>query len=127
MGTGTGIWAIDYADEHPETHVFGVDLSPIQPASVPPNVTFEIDDLEESWTFSQKFDFIFARMMVGSFVDFPRFFDQSLQHLNPGGWIELSDICFPVVCNDDSLKEDAPLRKWYVLDPSADSGLLADG
>lgn len=49
VGTGTGIWAIDYADEHPEVHVYGVDLSPIQPASVPPNVTFEVDDLEEPW------------------------------------------------------------------------------
>ncbi|KAF5539987.1 alkaline ceramidase [Fusarium mexicanum] len=32
VGTGTGIWAIDYADEHPEAEVIGVDLSPIQPA-----------------------------------------------------------------------------------------------
>lgn len=31
LGTGTGIWAIDYADEHPEAKVIGVDLSPIQP------------------------------------------------------------------------------------------------
>lgn len=31
VGTGTGIWAIDYADEHPEAKVIGVDLSPIQP------------------------------------------------------------------------------------------------
>lgn len=31
VGTGTGIWAIDYADEHPEATVIGVDLSPIQP------------------------------------------------------------------------------------------------
>ncbi|KAL2151629.1 hypothetical protein VTH82DRAFT_6727 [Thermothelomyces myriococcoides] len=30
-GTGTGIWAIDFAEAHPETHVVGVDLSPIQP------------------------------------------------------------------------------------------------
>lgn len=34
IGTGTGIWAIDFADEHPETTVIGTDLSPIQPDSV---------------------------------------------------------------------------------------------
>ncbi len=28
VGTGTGIWAIDFADEHPEAKVLGVDLSP---------------------------------------------------------------------------------------------------
>lgn len=32
IGTGTGIWAIDFADEHPEAQVTGVDLSPIQPS-----------------------------------------------------------------------------------------------
>lgn len=32
VGTGTGIWAIDFADEHPETKVLGIDLSPIQPS-----------------------------------------------------------------------------------------------
>jgi len=31
IGTGTGIWAIDYADAHPDSSVIGVDLSPIQP------------------------------------------------------------------------------------------------
>ncbi|KAL6359643.1 hypothetical protein LRP88_07064 [Fusarium phalaenopsidis] len=31
LGTGTGIWAMDFGDEHPEAHVVGVDLSPIQP------------------------------------------------------------------------------------------------
>jgi len=31
IGTGTGIWALDYADQHPESEVVGVDLSPIQP------------------------------------------------------------------------------------------------
>lgn len=49
VGTGSGVWAIDYADTHPEAEVYsttptrssptnaiykviGVDLSPIQPS-----------------------------------------------------------------------------------------------
>lgn len=48
-------------------------------SSVPPNVEFEIDDLEEPWTFNKKFDFIYARMMTGSFSDWPRFFEQSYE------------------------------------------------
>jgi len=31
LGTGTGIWAIDFADENPNAVVTGTDLSPIQP------------------------------------------------------------------------------------------------
>ena len=26
LGTGTGIWCIDYAHEHPDTEVIGLDL-----------------------------------------------------------------------------------------------------
>ncbi|KAF4467084.1 methyltransferase [Fusarium albosuccineum] len=39
VGTGTGIWAIDFADEFPSATVIGTDLSPIQPAWIPPNLT----------------------------------------------------------------------------------------
>ena len=31
VGTGTGIWAIDFADDFPDTMVFGTDISPTQP------------------------------------------------------------------------------------------------
>ena len=30
LGTGTGIWAIEYADKHAESNIVGTDLSPIQ-------------------------------------------------------------------------------------------------
>jgi SAM-dependent methyltransferase len=81
VGTGTGIWAIDFADEHPETEVLGIDLSAIQPGFVPPNVSFQVDDMEEPWTFreSEKFDFIYVRMMTGSFADWPKFFRQAFE------------------------------------------------
>jgi hypothetical protein len=46
-GTGTGFWALAFADEHPEAVVLGVDLSPIQPVDVPPNLEFQLDNLEE--------------------------------------------------------------------------------
>jgi cyclopropane fatty-acyl-phospholipid synthase-like methyltransferase len=31
VGTGTGIWALDIAEQYPEAEVLGTDLSPIQP------------------------------------------------------------------------------------------------
>lgn len=53
FGTGTGIWAIDFADEFPECEIIGTDLSPIQPTSVPPNLRFYVDDVEADWGYRE--------------------------------------------------------------------------
>ncbi|KAK6227004.1 hypothetical protein QIS74_00559 [Colletotrichum tabaci] len=58
VGTGSGIWAINFGDEHPESDVLAMDLSPTSPSTAPPNVTFEVDDLEEDWLYSRPFDYI---------------------------------------------------------------------
>ncbi|KAF5560641.1 methyltransferase [Fusarium phyllophilum] len=112
MGTGTGSWAIDYADANPQAEVIGVDLSPIQPALVPPNVSFEIDDLEKEWTWTQKFDFIFARMMLGCFTDFPQIIKVAFDNLEPGGYLELQDMSLPARSDDRTLHPESYLSKW---------------
>ncbi|KAN0085261.1 S-adenosyl-L-methionine-dependent methyltransferase [Elaphomyces granulatus] len=113
LGTGTGIWAIDFADEHPAAAVVGNDLSPIQPRWVPPNVQFEVDDYEGDWNFVQEFDFIHGREMEGMVKDFDRLFAKSFQHLRPGGWVEFQTIELRSFCDDESIikKADAWL-KW---------------
>lgn len=111
IGTGTGIWAIDFATEHPESDVLGTDLSPIQPEYVPPNCRFEVDDAEDEWVFSEKFDFIHSRHMTGSISDFPAMFAMCYENLNPGGWIEFQDYYVKLQCVDDSL-EGTALETW---------------
>ncbi|KAG6076340.1 hypothetical protein E4U31_003495 [Claviceps sp. LM219 group G6] len=49
IGTGTGIWAIDVGDRYPSAKVRGVDIAPIQPKWVPPNVSFVVDDCAKDW------------------------------------------------------------------------------
>jgi ribosomal protein L11 methylase PrmA len=44
VGTGTGVWAIDVADQYPSAIVVGIDLSPVQATWVPPNVKFEVSN-----------------------------------------------------------------------------------
>jgi SAM-dependent methyltransferase len=44
VATGTGEWAIEIGDRFPRSQVTATDLSPIQPAEVPPNVTFYVED-----------------------------------------------------------------------------------
>lgn len=111
LGTGTGIWAIDFADEHPESNILGIDLSPIQPPWVPPNCKFEIDDFESEWTYSQSFDFIHGRMMITSCSDFPTLLQRSFDHLRPGGYVELQDVYMPLGCDDGTI-EGTAIGEW---------------
>lgn len=114
LGTGTGIWAIEFANEHPESDVLGTDLSPIQPEYVPPNCRFEVDDAEDEWVFSDRFDFIHSRYMSGSFSNFPEMFATCYENLNPGGWIEFQDYYVKLQAVDNSL-EGTALERWNDL------------
>lgn len=111
LGTGTGIWAIEFANDHPESDVLGTDLSPIQPEYVPPNCRFEVDDAEDEWVFSHKFDYVHARYMSGSFSNFPAVFAMSYENMNPGAWIEFQDYYVKLQAMDDSLAGTA-LERW---------------
>ncbi|KAL1982371.1 hypothetical protein VTN96DRAFT_1402 [Rasamsonia emersonii] len=102
LGTGTGIWAIQFADEYPSAQVIGTDLSPIQPPWVPPNCTFEIDDFEKDWLFKTKFDFIHGRELEGCIADTDRLFRQAFDHLKPGGYFELDAFYAYWLSDDDT-------------------------
>ncbi|KAF4443799.1 hypothetical protein FACUT_1080 [Fusarium acutatum] len=119
VGTGTGIWAIDFADEHPEAKVIGVDLSPIQPDFVPPNVEFFIDDIEEPWNFSEPFDYVHSRMMTFSIKSWPSL-ASSIYDLVPGGYVELLEIDLFAHSDDKTLTEEHHLSKLiHLLDEAS--------
>ncbi|KAF4871462.1 Secondary metabolism regulator LAE1 [Colletotrichum siamense] len=111
VGTGSGSWAIDFGDEHPEAEVLGIDLSAVQTTFVPPNVTFIVDDIEEPWTFSQPFDYIHSRTMTGSISDWKRYVQRCYDNLNPGGYLELNDIDAVPVSDDGTLTQDSAILK----------------
>ncbi|KAI3539719.1 methyltransferase domain-containing protein [Colletotrichum filicis] len=115
VGTGTGIWAIEFGEDHPEADVLGIDLSASQPEFVPPNVLFEIDDIEEPWTFTKPFDYIHSRMMKGSIRDWRTFLQRCFNNLSPGGYLELNDIDFFPRSDDNSIPEGSKLMKAFEL------------
>ncbi|UNI24088.1 hypothetical protein JDV02_009865 [Purpureocillium takamizusanense] len=93
IGTGTGIWAIEMGDQFPSAHVLGIDLSPIQPDWLPPNVRFLVDDVESPWLHPRNhFDYIHSRHTVMAIKDWTRMFRRAFEHLKPGGWIELQEV-----------------------------------
>ncbi|RPA82441.1 S-adenosyl-L-methionine-dependent methyltransferase [Ascobolus immersus RN42] len=110
LGTGTGVWAIDFGDLFPDAEVIGTDLSPIQSTWVPPNVKFQIDDFEEDWNFEQPFDYIHARHLVGSVKDWPRFMKQIYDNLVPGGYFEIMDFDNAGGYSDDGSYEGSTIE-----------------
>ncbi|THC90341.1 hypothetical protein EYZ11_010194 [Aspergillus tanneri] len=102
IGTGTGIWAIDFADAHPESLVIGNDLSPIQPSWIPPNCRFEIDDFEQNWSYSQPFDYIHGRELEGCIGDHDRLFRQAYENLNPNGYFEIASLEVNTYSDDET-------------------------
>jgi SAM-dependent methyltransferase len=128
VGTGTGNWAIDFGiclciisnivlkllnigDDNPQASVIGTDLSPIQPIFVPPNVRFQLSDMEEPWNFREKFDFIHVRM---GFTWIKKVIQSAFESLNPGGYLELQDAVLPFRSDDSTLSGTA-LEYWNNL------------
>ncbi|KAI1047194.1 hypothetical protein LB505_011652 [Fusarium chuoi] len=111
VGTGSGIWAIDFADQLPQAEVTATDLSPTQPKWVPPNVRFEIDDATETWTWKDNtFDFVHMRYLFGAIQDWTALYQQAYRVCTPGGWVESveADIHFR---SDDGTAEEQEVYK----------------
>ncbi|KAH6631357.1 S-adenosyl-L-methionine-dependent methyltransferase [Chaetomium tenue] len=113
IGTGTGIWAIDFGDEFPNAEVIGTDISPIQPTWIPPNVKFEIDDANLPWTWrDDTFDFVHVRGMIGTIIDWPAFYREAFRCCKPGGWMEHHDEAAEWHAANGEISEDSAMGQW---------------
>ncbi|KAG4433708.1 hypothetical protein IFR05_010817 [Cadophora sp. M221] len=113
IGTGTGIWAIDFADQHPSANVIGTDISPIQPTWVPPNLKFEIDDAQLEWMYADNdFDFIHLRCLMGSIDNWPLLYQRAFRAIKPGGYIEHLDMDIQFTSDDGTVKEGDIMYEW---------------
>ncbi|KAL2221500.1 UMTA methyltransferase family protein [Thermoascus aurantiacus ATCC 26904] len=92
IGTGTGIWAIQFAEEYPSAQVIGTDLSPV-------------DDYEQEWLYKNKFDFIHGRELNGFVADYDRLFSQAFKHLKSGGYFEMQSTEAEILRNEETDKE----------------------
>ena len=126
----TDLWLIWTGDQYPLAEILGTDLSPTQSTwwvrsswvksrstdwcRVPPNVKFEIDDCEEEWTFTQPYDYIHSRYMIGSIRNWPRLVAQSYNH----------DFDARYYSEDVSLVKVSPIDSWVTtwMKASNDAG-----
>ncbi|RKL18648.1 hypothetical protein BFJ70_g14240 [Fusarium oxysporum] len=107
IGTGTGIWAINVADEYPSANVIATDITPTQPSFAPPNVEFQIDDAQLEWTFEpESFDFIHIRYLQGTIGDWDRLYGQMYKALKPGGWFQHIEPDLQMLSQNPEIKVD---------------------
>lgn len=115
IGTGTGIWAMEMGEAYPEVEFLGNDLSPVQPSWVPPNVRWEVDDIESRWAYGVPFDFIFCRTLPCAVGDWPRLVGQVFDNVRPGGWVEFQDHNLVFYAEDDSYSQNSDAAQWVRL------------
>lgn len=105
--------------------------------SVPPNVEFQIDDVEDDWTYTKPFDYIHSRMMTSSIANWPKYIERCFQYapissshlipwhnpphltptraLKPGGYLELQEGALYPKSDDGTLKPDSAMWKAIAL------------
>lgn len=127
LGTGTGIWAIDMADKYQHSEVMGIDISLIQPYTIPPNLQFRRRDIEAPWAGlpMESWDLIHLRMLCGSISSWPELYANVFRHLKPTyGYIEHVEIDMYPRCDDDSLPRNAVMLQWadYLMSATEGAG-----
>ena len=74
------------SESHPASLVSGVTAFPRRSLDhfsqrVPPNVRFEVDDVEADWTYTKPFDYIHCRYMGAAISDWPRLSKQCFEYV----------------------------------------------
>ncbi|KAK7986931.1 hypothetical protein PG996_006459 [Apiospora saccharicola] len=109
IGTGT------VGDQFASAEVMGIDLSPIQPVWLPPNVKFLIDDCEDEWLNGDNWDLIHFRTMSAVLKNVPKMCEQAFANLRPGGWVEWQELHAWMQCDDGTMPPNDPAFDFYKL------------
>jgi ubiquinone/menaquinone biosynthesis C-methylase UbiE len=118
VATGTGIWALDFAEQYPQCKVIGTDLSKIQPdpTSMRLNCEFLKEDAEEAWIYDHKFDYVHLRAVVSCFDDHRTVMRHAFDNIKPGGWIEYQDgSCECNIMEGSPVLEGTAFQRWFDL------------
>ncbi len=96
VGSGTGIWSIDMAQQFPQAHIMGVDIALTSlPPVLPSTCLFGQADVLQGLPFpTQQFDFTHQRLLVFA-IPAPRWPDvvrELVRVTRPQGWIELLEV-----------------------------------
>jgi SAM-dependent methyltransferase len=115
IGTGTGVWAAEFATANPASTVLGIDLYAPSITPVPENCTFRVLDVESpDWShLLEKFDVIHGRMFLFLLKDPREMLHRCLEALQPGGVVEFQEMQHPYRTDDQTL--DTPTLRFARL------------
>ncbi|EIW76554.1 S-adenosyl-L-methionine-dependent methyltransferase [Coniophora puteana RWD-64-598 SS2] len=86
LGTGTGCWALDMAQQFPSARFNAIDIVPIQTRHPPNNVHFEMHDITQGFRWaSGTMDVVHARSIMLAVHDYGGFLSEIARVLRPGG------------------------------------------
>ncbi|KAH7271841.1 S-adenosyl-L-methionine-dependent methyltransferase [Fusarium solani] len=103
----------DFGDAHPNAEVTGIDLSPMQPTWVPPNVKFLVDDATQPWTWpDNSFDYVHIRFLNGALKDWPALFREAYRVCKPGGYVESGEFDPRYYCDDGTAADEDTIKVW---------------
>lgn len=91
VGSGTGRWTVEIAQEFPMARVMGIDINPTIP-NAPLTVQFIQQDILKGLPFpSKSFDYLHARLLVAAIpaTSWAELLREYMRVMRPGGWIEL--------------------------------------
>ncbi|KAG7436546.1 Secondary metabolism regulator LAE1 [Fusarium oxysporum f. sp. raphani] len=112
IGTASGRWALDFADEHPGVEVTSIDLTPLAPNYVPPNLCFQVVKSLDLQTFKKSSqDFVHLRELKGRINNWVEFAREIFDVLKPGGVAEFHERTIEFKANAE-LPEDSFMKEW---------------
>jgi len=94
VGTGSGQWAFDMAEEFPDATVVGLDLAAGKPEH-PTNYRFVRGNILQGLPFAtDQFDFVHQRLLQSGvpLKDWSSDISELVRVTRPGGWIELVEV-----------------------------------
>lgn len=88
------------AAEFSSAEIISIGTGPVL-LPTPQNVTLYTHEVDCDWNTipfdrGKRFDLIHGRMLASCIKDWLRFFEQAMQRLRPGGWLELNEFQFDV-------------------------------
>lgn len=92
VGSGTGRWATEMAQEFPDARVTGIDIASTNLSTMALNAHFLQQDIFKGLPFpAASFDYVHARLLVAAIpvAAWPGLLREYLRVVRPGGWLEL--------------------------------------